>query len=202
MIVQMKRVTLVAHHADEASLLRALQATQSVEVIGEQTEAPDLAALERAEEQVQNLKQALVTLRPFAEKRGLFSAPPEASAAEIGLSLPGGLAISKNLETISRELSTVRAEIDKNETLVGALRPWEHFPADMQTFQSVRGVKYFTGVIASSDVEKLSAIDEAAEYQFFNEGSMRTCVVACALEEAKSIANFLKSLAWTDYTFP
>ena len=118
MIVQMKRVTLVAHKADEASLLSALQATQSVEVIAEQTEAPDLTALERAEEQVQSLKQALVTLRPFAEKRGFFSAPPEASAAEIGQSLPGGLAISKNLETISRELSTVRGEMEKNDTLI------------------------------------------------------------------------------------
>ena len=202
MIVQMKRVTLVAHKADEANLLSALQATQSVEVIAEQTEAPDLTALERAEEQVQSLKQALVTLRPFAEKRGFFSAPPEASAAEIGQSLPGGLAISKNLETISRELSTVRGEMEKNDTLISTLRPWEHFPADMQSFQNVRGIKYFTGVIASSDVEKLSAIDEAAEYQLFNEGSMRTCVVACAQEEAKSIANFLKSLAWTDFAFP
>lgn len=202
MIVQMKRVTLVAHKADEASLLSALQATQSVEVIAEKTEAPDLTALERAEEHVQSLRQALVTLRPFAEKRGFFSATPEASAAEIGRTLPGGLAISKNLETISRELSTVRGEMDKNDTLISTLRPWEHFPADMQSFQNVRGIKYFTGVIASSDVEKLSAIDEAAEYQFFNEGSMRTCVVACALEEAKPVANFLKSLAWTDYAFP
>ena len=202
MIVQMKRVTLVAHNADEASLLSALQAAQSVEVIGEKTEAPDLTALERAEEQVQSLKQALVTLRPFAEKRGFFSAPPEASAAEIGQTLPGGLAISKNLEAISRELSTVRAEMDKNDTLITALRPWEDFPADMQTFQNVRGIKYFTGVIASSDVEKLSAIEETAEYQLFNEGSMRTCIVACALDEAKSIANFLKSIAWADYSFP
>ncbi len=133
---------------------------------------------------MQSLNQALVTLRPFAEKRGFFSAPAEASAAEIGQSLPGGLAISKNLKTISRELSTVRTEIDKNETLISALRPWEHFPADMQTFQNVRGVKYFTGVIASSDVEKLSAIDEAAEYQLFNEGS--TAHLRCCLRAGRS----------------
>jgi V/A-type H+-transporting ATPase subunit I len=31
---------------------------------------------------------------------------------------------------------------------------------------------------------------------------MRTCVVACPMEEAKSVANFLKSLDWTDYVFP
>ncbi|MEN6338930.1 MAG: hypothetical protein ABFD03_02255, partial [Clostridiaceae bacterium] len=202
MIVQMKRITLVAHQADEADIMKALQTTQTVEVIGVSADAPNFAALEQAEEKVQRLSQAIVTLKPFSEKRGFFSAPPEASAGDLYQTLPGALTFCEQLERTSRELSTVKSEIDKNESLIGALRPWEHFPADMQTYQNVRGVKYFTGVIAASDVEKLSAIDEAAEYQLFNEGSMRTCVVACASEEAKSVANILKSLAWTDYAFP
>ena len=57
-------------------------------------------------------------------------------------------------------------------------------------------------MIASSDVEKLASIEATAEYQLFNEGLMRTCVVACPVDEAKSVANFLKSLDWTDYVFP
>jgi V/A-type H+-transporting ATPase subunit I len=86
--------------------------------------------------------------------------------------------------------------------LIASLRPWENFPADMQTFQSVRGIKYFIGLIAASDVEKLEDIDACAEYQLFNEGVVRTCVIVCPEDEAKSVANFLKPLDWTDFAFP
>ena len=63
-------------------------------------------------------------------------------------------------------------------------------------------MKYFTGLIAAQDVEKLSAIEQTAEYQLFNEGLFCACVVACPLAEAKSVGNLLKSLNWTDVVFP
>ena len=116
--------------------------------------------------------------------------------------LPDAVSLSEKLSGLNRELAATKSEIDKNETLIAALRPWEAFPADMQTYSNSKHVKYFTGLIASSDVEKLENIDATAEYQLFNEGVVRTCVVACPVDEAKSVANFLKSLDWTDYLFP
>ncbi len=202
MIVQMKRMTLVAHKADEADILQAIQATQSVEVLESGEESAEQSALEKAEEKVQKLNDALKTLRPYGEKQGLLTAMPEASIADIAQQLPKALTFSDRLEGIARELASTRSEIEKNQTIIESLRPWERFPADMQTFQNVRGVKYFTGLIAASDVEKLEDIDACAEYQLFNEGVVRTCVVACPDEEAKSVASFLKSIDWTDYAFP
>jgi len=202
MIVQMKRMTLVAHKDDEAHLLQALQATQSVEILEGGVQEAGQAALERAEDNVQKLSEALATLRPFGEKRSLLAAQPEASVEQIGKALPAAIDFSDKLETIARDLAATKSEIEKNEALIVSLRPWVNFPADMQTFQSVRGVKYFTGLIAASDVEKLEDIDACAEYQLFNEGVVRTCVVACPEDEAKSVANFLKSLDWTDFAFP
>ncbi|MEZ4509628.1 MAG: V-type ATPase 116kDa subunit family protein [Eubacteriales bacterium] len=116
--------------------------------------------------------------------------------------LPDAVSLSEQLSVINRELAATKSEIDKNETLIDALRPWEAFPADMQTYQVSKKVKYFTGIIATADVEKLENIESTAEYQLFNEGLMRTCVIACPLDDAKSVANFLKSLDWTDYVFP
>ncbi len=202
MIIPMKRITLVAHKADEAAILKTLQATQSVEVFQNAEPGADFAALEKAEARVQKLKDALVTLHPFSEKRGLFSSAPEMRAEDINDLLPEAVACSDRLAAITRDLAATKSEIDKNETTIAALRPWEHFPADMQTFSNRKTVKFFTGLIATQDVEKLEAIEQTAEYQLFNEGLFRACVVACPAGEAKAVANVLKTLNWTDVVFP
>ena len=202
MIVPMKRITLVAHKADESSILKTLQATQSVEIIKDVEAEANFAALERADVRVQKLKDALVTLHPFRGKQSLFATAPEWKAEELAALLPEAVSCSEQLAALSRELASTKSDIDKNEATMDSLRPWEQFPADMQTFSNVRSVKYFTGLIAAQDVEKLSAIDETAEYQLFNEGLFRACVVACPLAEAKSVGNLLKSLNWTDVVFP
>jgi len=202
MIVSMKRMTLVAHKADEAAILNALQSTRAVEVISGGQDNGAQAALERAQARLQQLTDAIKTIHPYAPKKSFFAAPAEAKAEELFLMLPEAVSLSEKLSAINRELAATKSEIEKNETLIEALRPWEAFPADMQRYQLSKKVKYFTGVIAAADVQKLEAIDSTAEYQLFNEGITRTCVIACPQDDAKSVANFLKSLDWTDYVFP
>ena len=202
MIVSMKRITLVAHKDDEANILSALQATRAVEVIPCEGEGTADALLERASSRLQTISDALKTIRSYAQKKGMLTAAPEAKVSDIAQTLPEAIMLSEKLSKLTRELSAIKSEIDKNGTMIDSLRPWETFPADMQTYQASKRVKYFTGVIAASDVEKLSSIDATAEYQLFCEGIERACVVACPLDEVKSVANFLKSLEWTDVVFP
>ncbi len=202
MIITMKRMTLVAHQADEAEILKALQATGAVEIIANGDEHVAGNHLEQAETQLQRLKDALNTIRPYSEKKGMFSSAQEASVEQISSSLPEAVTLSERLSILSRDLAATKSEIDKNESIIVSLRPWEDFPADMSTYQNSKKVKYFTGLIAASDVEKLESLDATAEYQLFNEGLERTCIVACPTEEAKSVSNYLKSLTWTDFVFP
>ncbi len=202
MIVPMKRVTLVAHKADEEALLSALQATNAVQVIEGGAEQPESVILEKAESRVQRLKDALATMRPFAAKKGMLTPLPEAGIDELNAKLPEALSFSDELAQIARELASVRSEIDKNETLIASLRPWEHFPNDMQTFQSARSIHYFTGILPAADEPKMHALDDSAEYQFYSDGAMQATVVACANEDVKSVAGFLKALDWVDYAFP
>ena len=202
MIVSMKRITLVAHQADEADILKALQATRSVEIISSESESEAYPTLDRAQARFQQLWDTMHAIRPYSPKKSMFSAAPEAGVDELTQTLPEAVALADVIASLSHELSATKTEIDKNEELIDTLRPWEAFPADMQTYQRSTRVKYFTGLIAAGDVEKLENIEATAEYQLFNEGLERTCVIACPLEEAKSVANFLKSLEWTDYSFP
>ncbi len=202
MIVSMKRMTLVAHKDDEAKLLNALQAIRAVEVISSGQDNASSAALERAQARVHALDTALRSMKPYSTKKAFLAALKEAKAEELFEVLPDAVSLSDRLSALTRDLSATKSEIDKNETLINSLRPWSAFPADMQTYQNSKRVKYFTGIIASADVEKLENIDATAEYQLFNEGVERTCVIASPLEEAKSVSNFLKSLEWTDFVFP
>jgi len=202
MIVSMKRMTLVAHKDDEAAILNALQAIRAVEVISSGQDNAAQAALERAQARMQQLSDAMKTVKPFALKKGFLAALQEAKAEELFDMLPEATALSERFSTLNRELSATKSEIDKNETLINTLRPWSAFPADMQTYSVSKHVKYFTGLISASDVEKLESIDATTEYQLFNEGVERTCVIACPIDEAKSVSNFLKSLEWADFVFP
>lgn len=198
----MKRMTLVAHKDDEAAILSALQAIRAVEVISSGQDNTAQATLERAHARVHALDTALKSIKPYSTKKAILAALKEAKAEELFDMLPEATALSERLNTLNRELLATKSEIDKNETLISTLRPWSAFPADMQAYQNSKRIKYFTGLIASADVEKLENIDATAEYQLFNEGLERTCVVACPTEEAKSVSNYLKSLQWTDFVFP
>lgn len=203
MIIAMKRVTLVAHQSDEAKILEALQAVSAVQIIssGVSTEAkPEL--LTDAELNVERLKNALTTMRPFAPKKGLMDSMPEASVSAISATVPKALLEADNVSAIARDLAETNATIDKNSAIIDALRPWEGFPEDMQDYQKSSTAQFFTGMIAVADEARLDELADIAVYQVFSDGSSQACIVACAKEDAKTVASFLKSLDWTDYVFP
>ena len=202
MIVQMKRLTLVAHKADERAIIEALQPLQAVEVLKDENASFGADQLDAAESRVQQLSEALAILKPYGEKKGMLTPKPEASLDAIRSELPEALRHSEELEQCQRELARIRSEAEKNAAVIESLRPWESFPADMQAYKRSRTVRFFPGILAAADVEKLDEQADAIEYQLFSEGTNRAVVVACAAEDAKSIAAFLKSLNWTDVAFP
>lgn len=202
MIVQMKRLTLVAHKTDERAIVDALQPLGAVEVQKDESASFCADQLAAAETRVQKLGDALNVLKPYGEKQGLLAPQPERTLAQISSELPEALRHSEELAHCQQELQRIRSEMEKNTSLIESLRPWEAFPADMQTYRKSKAVRYFPGMIEAADVEKLDEQSDAIEYQLFSEGAQRAAIVACAAEDAKSVAAFLKSLNWTDVAFP
>lgn len=202
MIIPVKRLSLVAHKADEADILKALQRLNAVEVIPDGEATGPANALDEAEARVQRLSAAMAAVRPFAAKRSMLSPLPGASVGKIVDTLPTAMQYSEEIEALQREISGTRAKIDKNLGMLELLEPWMAFPADMQAFRSAKTVRYFTGMLAAADYARLAELGEAVEYQAFGDGANMPVLVACRPDDAKAVASFLKNLSWTDVAFP
>ena len=179
MIISMKRITLVAHKADEEAILEALQATSAVEIIdtAQEEQTSGDAALAAAENNVGKLDSALKAGRAYAPKKGLLAPMPEESLAAITGQMPEAIRFSEQVDAIVRELAKVKGDIEKDGALIDSLRAWENFPDDMLHYQSAKRVHYFVGMLSSVDAKRLEELDDCVEYQFYGEGNMRPCVV-------------------------
>ncbi|MBR5804850.1 MAG: V-type ATP synthase subunit I [Clostridia bacterium] len=202
MIVQMKRLTLVAHKSDEQALLNALQPLGAVEVIPDTEETRDQSMLDAAQSEVDRLSDALTILKPYGKKGGLLSAAPEASLQEIKGKIPEALQLSSELEILQKDLQDCRSQADKNAGIIEALLPWKDFPSDMGDTKGSKYVRYFTGLLDAEDLPKLQEIEDITEVQIVSEAKADALLIACAESDAKTVQNYLKSLSWTDFAFP
>ncbi len=202
MILEMKRITLIAHKTDEAEILKALQAIDAVEVLDSSDGRAATEAFAGAQEKVQKLDSALSLMKPYAAKKSMLSPAPEQSLQTLNSELPQALSAGDAIETDARALSRIHSEIEKNDALLETLRPWLSFPADMQRFNSARSIQYFPGILSEADLPRLDEIADSAEYECFSGEAMRATLVACRRDEAKSVSAFLKTLDWTDVAFP
>ena len=151
MIVQMKRLTLVAHKADEQAILQALQPLGAVEVLRNENASFDAEQLSAADDRVQRLAEALKILKPYGAKKGLLTPKPEATLPQITAELPEALQHSAELEQYQRELSRMHSEMEKNASAIESLLPWIDFPADMQDYRKSKAIRYFPGLLAEAD---------------------------------------------------
>ena len=202
MILQMKRLTLVAHKSDEQAILKALQPLKAVEVIPDTEESQDTSRLDAAQADVDKLSDALLILKPYGNKGGLLTPAPEETLQQMQEKIPGALLESDELDNLQKDLQHCRSQMEKNNSQIEMLLPWKDFPADMDDARSTKYVHYFTGLLAEEDVPRLQEQADSIEYQVYAEGKQRPVLVACAEEDAKSIQAFLKAMNWNDFSFP
>ena len=80
MIIQMKRIALIAHKADQEAILAALQDTSAVQLVEPDSEGDyEDQRLSLAQSNVNKLGATLKTVRPYVEKKGFFTPTPEAA---------------------------------------------------------------------------------------------------------------------------
>ncbi len=204
MIVPMKWMTLVALKEDEESILHALQSLSAVQVVqtGEEAvcEAPDM--LNSAENQVQKLSGSLQLLRPYAQKKSMFQPRPEVSVAALRDSVAGALEYGEQIEAISRDKATLRAQKEKAAQLIAALEPWAALETPIENIRETAGTGLFTGMLATESLFRLDELSDCAAVQVFDGVNAHAVLLLCQKADADRVESLLKQLEWNDFSFP
>ena len=197
MIVPMKRLTLIGLAADKERMLGMLQSIGAVQI--SQGEAAPGELLSQMENRVQRLKNAQQILKPFAPKSQL-GPKPQMTLAELAQNLPASLAVCEKVETVDRELSMVKSDIEKRGSLVAQLEPWSGLSADLEALRTVGQVRYITGFLQADKLPALKEIPAAAEA--YGDGKDRAVLLACLAEEFTQVQTDLHGIAFKEVALP
>ena len=115
MIVPMKRLTLIGLSADEEHILGALQSIGAVQFISQGEAAPG-ELLSQMENRVQRLKAALQIIKPFVPKSP-SGTKPQMTREELTQNLPVAMSVCEKVETVDRQLSMAKSDIEKRGSL-------------------------------------------------------------------------------------
>ena len=199
MIVPMKRLTLVALKADEEAILRALQRAGTVEVISRADVTDEKAVDEHLLAEVQRLESAAQLLKRYGEKPPM-GPKPEMSAEELFASVPEAAELLERTEELDKALAAVRAEIDRNESMIETLLPWRQLDAPIEMIHVTRNVRYAVGFLPLGAVEQLEEAGFAVEA--FPGAREAAVLVAASASEAEEMQSVLKELDFAEFTFP
>ncbi len=202
MIVPMKRLTLVAHKADEVAILEALQAIGAVEVIaGEEAQKED-DSLQKAESTVQKLSSALGLAKPYGQKKSMFAPKPEATLSSLKDGMDEALTLSDALEHAERARNASRAAADKCENQIEALTPWLGLDTPIKNIRATKHTALFAGLLPQEEVESLKELSQDVAVATYGSDEMRAVLIMCTKEAASEVASFIKKTSFADYNFP
>lgn len=122
------------------------------------------------------------------------------SAEELFASMPESVALMERTEELDKTLAAARSEIEKKETLIETLLPWERLDARIEDIHATRSVRYARGLFALCAVEQVEAAGFAVEAF---PGARETAVlVASAASEYDAMQRALKELDFAEFNFP
>ncbi|MDL2235814.1 V-type ATP synthase subunit I [Christensenellaceae bacterium OttesenSCG-928-L17] len=198
----MKRLTLVALKGDEERLMQALQAISAVQIIHTGESIADDDALQRAEANVQRLNHALGALKPYAKKPSMLEPKPEVTVGVLRENMGDALLVCEAIETAERRRTAVRTQIDKHNTQIEALLPWQTLTTKLNLIAPTKSAAIFAGSLKAEQLVRLDEIKDQVAVQVFDGEKEIAVLVACHQADAETVGAFLKALDWTDVSFP
>lgn len=200
----MKRLTLVGIRQEETEILRALQKAGAVELIcvtADDDGGEGARRLDEAAERISRFSESLSAIKPYAKKPG-FLAPARAEKLEkMQLDVQEAEEASRHIRAILEEKKQIEGRLEKDRSTYAALMPWADLDQDMASIVSTKFTQYFTGLVDPA-AEAAIREQEAISAEFYGEPGARAAVLACLKEDARLVAGFLKTIGWTDVSFP
>ncbi len=202
MIVPMKRLTLVALKEDEERIMQALQSVSAVQIIETEDASLDEPTLSEAEGAVLRLNNALNIIKPYAKKPSMMQPKPETTLAALQSSVPDALTLSEQLEAADHKKAAIRAQIEKNNAQNEQMGPWLALGSKLCDVHESAHTALFCGMLKAEQTPKLSEIPGCTAVEIFSGAKETAVLVLCLKEEQAVVAEFVKSLDWTDVNLP
>ncbi len=216
MIVPMKHITLFALKRDEASIMKALQCANVVEVVKSAVDGDALLdeageflhqcekELADRENDLSRINAALNRLAVFIEKESLiasFTTPqPEADADELDAAVEGALAVTDKLDEILNEIAQRKSDMDKRNAIISQLQPFIDMDIELGDIHPTRYVNMLTGTVRA---DRLHILDEAGiAYEAFGDSGTVAAIVAVPKSETEEANSVLKSVAFAEVVLP
>ncbi len=197
----MKRLRLIALKADEERILKALQGTETVQIIPHtETAFAEVAAFE---EKIKNIRETHDYIKGFG-KKPLLAATPECTVKEVDEALTEADALCGHIGELQHELSALSARIEKRQSRIELLTPFKDMETPIERIAPTKNTRIIA-VVTDAPGEK--AIEEAsAEKGFACEfygtgGAVRAAILAC-MKDDDCLNDALSGLNAAEFRFP
>ena len=200
----MKRLTLVGIRQEEGDILRALQKIGAVELISVTADddgGEGARRLDEAAERISRFSESLSAIKPYAKKPGFLAPAREEKLEKMQQDVGAAEAASEHIRAILEEKKQIEGRLEKGRSTYAALIPWTDMDQDMSSIVPTKFTHYFIGLVDAAG-EAAILEQEAISAEFYGEPGNRAAILACLKEDARLVAGFLKTINWTDVSFP
>ena len=223
MIVPMKHISLFILKRDERRIMKALQRSGAVQLsaaaetvsddeqqgsgAAEEAYSDFLRACEsehnRCQTEAQRIKSALSALSFYAPKQGMgekLAPQAEYEPAELTESIAPALAVCDELDELNGRLTALRAEKERQASLLKQLKPFAAMDIKVEDIASTKNADFVTGVIPASE---LPALREAGiAFDAFGEEGKVPVIVAVPKAEPEETEAVLKKAGFVQKLLP
>ncbi len=208
-LLQMKKLTLIAHASSRAVVMRTLQDMGAVELTptGEEelraARAPE--GLSALEDRLADVQASLSLIKKYDEtKTGFLTAKPAISRSElkkVSERLAEADAAVGRIQQFSEEMNALKSRRQRLASRIAQLEPFEAFDAPLESVGTGRYTTSLLGTIPGSAAEKYEQIAETyadqAYFEMVSKARMAVYVVM-PLEIAEKLTGELKYIGFSE----
>ncbi len=208
-LLQMKKVTLIAHATSRAAVMKKLQDLGEVEITSARQEELHAAAAPEAlsvlEGRLSDVHESLALIKKYDEtKTGFLTPKPAISRTELTDMSERFAEADKAISRMKKyfdEMNALKSRRQRLISRIAQLQPYEGFDAPLQSIGTGRYTTSILGTIPNTAAEKFEQIKQSfadqAYFEMIDQANLSVYVVM-PLEVAEKLTGELKYIGFTE----